>query len=149
VIKFITSGIFSTIVMIHLNKNKEDWHKKHPTLLSHSAFQIIILLENLLLVSLPFHANGEYYPPDDCFPASSKYNALYTVIVAWVVGALAQSIHYKFGSPLSRLNGPRVKTWSQPSETSCLATLCWKNEIEKIEMKQLLGSSSISRSVKH
>jgi hypothetical protein len=149
VIKFITSGISSTIVMIHLNQDKEDGNKKHPTLLSHSAFQIIILFENLLLVSLPFHANGEHYPPDDCFPASSKYKALGTVIVAWVVGVVAQSIHYKFGSPLSRLNGPSVKTWSQPSETSCLATLCWKNEIEKIEMKQLLGSSSFSRRVEH
>jgi hypothetical protein len=135
VIKFITSGISSTIVLIHLHRDKEDeWNKKHPTLLSHSAFQILILLEHLLLVRLPFYANGVYYPPDDCFPASSKHNALRIVIVAWVVGVVAQSIHYKFCSPLSMLYGPRVTYWLRPSETSCLATLCWKREIQRIQV---------------
>jgi hypothetical protein len=124
-------------VMIHLHRDKEDWHKKHPSFLSHSAFHVLILFENLLIVCFPFIDNGRYYPPEDCFPASSWYKAVYIVIVAWLVGVVAQCIHYKFSSPFSQLNGPRMSSWLPPSKISCLATLCWKREIQRIEVNGL------------
>jgi hypothetical protein len=137
VIKFITSGISSTIVMIHLRRDKDEWHKKHPLLLSHSAFQVLILAENLLLVCLPFISNGRFYPPDDCFPASSQYSSVCIVILAWFTGAVSQGLHYKFGSPLSQLNGPQTRSWFPPASISCPATLCWKREIQRIEVNGL------------
>jgi hypothetical protein len=131
VVKFIASGISSTIVMIHLRSDKEERHKQHPSLLSHSAFQVVIFLENLLLVCLPYIANGRHYLTHDCFPVSSKFNAVCIVIVAWSIGALAQCLHYKFSGPLSQLNGPHASSWFQ---ISCLATLCWKRKIQRIEV---------------
>jgi hypothetical protein len=137
IIKFIASGLSSTIVMIHLRRDNEEQHKRHPSLLSHSCFHILILFENLLLACFPYIANGRYYPSDDCFPPSSQYNVICIVILAWFIGVVAQSIHYKYCSPLSELNGPRASSWCPPAQISCLATLCWKREIHKIELNEL------------
>jgi hypothetical protein len=133
VIKFIASGISSTMVMIHLRSDKEERHKQHPSLLSHSAFQVVILFENLILVCLPYIANGRHYLSHDCFPDSSQYNVVCIVIVAWSIGALAQCLHYKFSGPLSQLNGPRASSWCQ---ISCLATLCWRKKIQRIAVNR-------------
>jgi hypothetical protein len=128
---FLFKGITSTIVMIHLPKEE---HKPHPSFLSHSCFQVLVLLENLLLVSFPFFANGRYYPPKDCFPASSRYYAVSIVILAWLFGTAFQVIHYKYCSPLAGLNGPRARSWCPPSQISFLATLCWKRDVQRIEV---------------
>jgi hypothetical protein len=128
---FLLKGIASTIVMIHLPKEE---HKPHPSFLSHSCFQVLVLLENLLLVSFPFFANGRYYPPKDCFPASSRYYAVSIVILAWLFGTAFQVIHYKYCSPLAGLNGPRARSWCPPSQISFLATLCWKRDVQRIEV---------------
>jgi hypothetical protein len=59
------------------------------------------------------------------------------VVGTWLVGAIAQALHYKFCSPLSELNGPRDTSWCCPPRTSCLATLCWKSKLQRIEVKNL------------
>jgi hypothetical protein len=123
--------------MIHLRRDKEERVKNHPSWLSHSAFQALILFENLFLVCLPFISNGGYYPPDDCFPPRSRYNSVCIVILAWFIGAVTQGLHYKFGSPLSQLNGPRASAWFPPAQIICLATLCWKKEVQRIEVNGL------------
>jgi hypothetical protein len=138
VIKFIASCISSTIVMIHLSRDKEEWHKRRPSFLSHSCYHLLILLENLLMVCFPYLAPVSYFPPADCFPAESKFNSVCIVVGMWLVGAVAQALHYKFCSPLSELNGPRATSYCCPSKTSCLATLCWKKELQRIEVKKLL-----------
>jgi hypothetical protein len=126
--KFITSGFSSTIVMIHMNRDK-----KHPLFLSQCAFQGLILVENLLLVFLPYIENGIFYPPDDCFPANRWVYAVWFVIVAWFFGVQFQGLHYKTSSPVSKLNGPEVfRCW--PPKMSFLATLCWKRKTQRIEL---------------
>jgi hypothetical protein len=138
VITFIISGISSTIVMLYLSRDKKvEQGKRHHTFLSHSAFQILILLENLFLVIFPFIADSSSYPPEDCFPANSKYNAIWIVILAWLAGAVFQVIHYKYCSPLSGLNGPQASSWFPPSQISFLATLCWKREVQRIEVNEM------------
>jgi hypothetical protein len=128
VLRFITSGLSSTIVMIYLGRGQtKDGHKHHPTFLSHSAFQVLILVENLSLVCLPYIAK-------DCFPAYSQGYAIWIVILAWYLGTLTQSIHYKYCSPFARVYGPQVSSWLLPVQISCLATLCWKREIHLIEV---------------
>jgi hypothetical protein len=134
VMKFITSCLSSIIVMIHLrSSDREERHKKHPTFLSHSAFQVLVLLENILLVCLPY---GALLPK--CVPAISWTKVVGFVTVAWLVGAVAQGFHYKFSNPLSPVNGPRATSWwPLPARLSCLATLCWKREIQRIEVTGL------------
>jgi hypothetical protein len=135
IITFIISGLSSTIVLIHLRRDKkEGQHARNPSFLSHSAFQILILVEHLILVILPFVAYGNSYPPEDCFPANSKCNAIWIVLVAWLLGSVFQVIHYKWCSPLSGLNGPHADTWLPPSQISFPATLCWKKETQMIEV---------------
>jgi hypothetical protein len=131
------NGLSSIIVMIQLIKEDEVDHKRHPSFLSHFCFQVLILLENLLLVCFPFIANGRYYPTEDCFPTHSQIIAICIVSCAWLVGAMFQVIHYKFCSPLSKRNGPQASpSWCCPNEISCLATLCCKKEIQRIELNE-------------
>jgi hypothetical protein len=130
VIQFIASGITCTIVMIRLSRDKADCDKKHPSFLSQFTYQGLILLQNLLLVCLPYITDGRYYPTDDCFPQSSQGNSVVIVIVAWIIGAVFQCIHYKYCCPKSPLNGPTVIS----DNISFLATFCCKKEIQTIEM---------------
>jgi hypothetical protein len=135
VMRCLFNGISSIIVMIQLIKEDEVEHKRHPSFLSHFCFQVLILLENLLLVCFPFIANGRYYPTEDCFPTHSQIIAIYIVACSWLVGVMFQVIHYKFCSPLSKKNGPQASpSWCCPNKISCLATLCWKKEIQRIEL---------------
>jgi hypothetical protein len=133
--KFIISGLSSTLVMVHLSRSKQKAEEQirmtHPSLLSHSAFQALILVEHVILVSLPFATNSTYYPPLDCFPNDSRTNAVGIVIIAWLVGALAQGVHYKYCTPMSDKFGPQAKSSAQ---INCLATLCWKSEVHEIEL---------------
>jgi hypothetical protein len=134
VIKFITSGLASTIVMIHLSRGKQKVEEQdrttHPSLLSHSAFQLVILLEHGVLVCLPFIAST-YYPPADCFPNDSRTRAVWIVIIAWLVGALAQIVHYKCCTPLSARYGPQA---ASPTQMNCLTPLCCMEEVYKMEL---------------
>jgi hypothetical protein len=114
-ISFIVSGMSSSIVMIHLRLNKT---KEHPSFLSHAAFQILILFENLLLVCL------------------SRDNSVWFVIVAWIIGDVAQTVHYKYCTPFSELNGPHACFWFPPSQFSFIAILCWKKEIQRIVVSE-------------
>jgi hypothetical protein len=114
-ISFIVSGMSSSIVMIHLRLNKT---KEHPSFLSHAAFQILILFENLLLVCL------------------SRDNSVWFVIVAWIIGDVAQTVYYKYCTPFSELNGPHACFWFPPSQFSFLAILCWKKEIQRIVVSE-------------
>jgi hypothetical protein len=136
-IRSLFNGISSIIVMIQLIKEGEVEQKRHPSFLSHSCFQVLVLLENLLLVCFPFIANGRYYPTEDCFPTYSQIIAICIVSCAWLIGAVFQGIHYKFCSPLSKRNGPQASpSWCRPTKISCLATLCWKSEIQRIELNE-------------
>jgi hypothetical protein len=134
ILTFLFNAISSTIVMLRLHRDNEGQHKRHPTFLSHASFQILILLENLLLVFFPYIANGRYYPTEDCLPANYQDIAICIVACAWLVGIIFQAIHYKCCSPLSKKNGPQVSSWYRPTKISCLATLCWKREIQRIEL---------------
>jgi hypothetical protein len=112
--------------------------KQKQKLSSQPYLQVLVLLENVFLVCMPYVAHGLYHPLDDCFPAQNWGLAIWSVMIAWLIGAVAQCIHYKFGSPLSLLNGPSVSSWFPPDQISFLARLCWKSEIhQRLELKDL------------
>jgi hypothetical protein len=104
VMRFIISGILSTIVMIHMQADK---NKKH-SFLSHLLFHLLIILENLILVCLPYILDENCFPPLDCFTPNSKLFAVSCVLVAWLVGVLMHYVQYKLCHPWGAINGPQV-----------------------------------------
>jgi hypothetical protein len=104
---FIASGFSSTIVMIHLRHVQPTSNKSHFTFLSHSSFFILILIENIVLVTFPYFA-PDLYPVDDCFTTNSRSTAVWIVVVLWFVGVICQIIYYKMAHDWSHLNGPKV-----------------------------------------
>jgi hypothetical protein len=104
VMRFLISGTLSTIVMIHMQGDK---NKKH-SFLSHALFHLLIILENLILVCLPYTLDEKYFPPPDCFTPSSKLTAVGCVLVAWLVGVCMYYVQYKLCHPFDAINGPQV-----------------------------------------
>jgi hypothetical protein len=104
VMRFLISGTLSTIVMIHMQGDK---NKKH-SFLSHALFHLLIILENLILVCLPYILDEIYFPPPDCFTPSSKLTAVGCVLVAWLVGVFMYYVQYKLCHPFDAINGPQV-----------------------------------------
>jgi hypothetical protein len=136
-VKFFTSCLSSTIVMIQLGRDKEEGHKKQPTFLSQSAFQVLILFENLFLVVLPYTYQEDFLF-NLCSFDSVNFIDVTVVIVAWFIGAVTQGLHYKYCSPSgAQLNGPHASSWCPPAQISCLATFCCKKEVQRIELNGL------------
>jgi hypothetical protein len=110
ILKFLFSGMSSTIVMIHMHGDKDEWHS---FFLSDSLFHVLILLENLILVCLPYLLDETYFPPADCFTGDSKLTAFGCVLVMWLVGVGLHILQYKYSyfHPWAKLNGPQV--WSK------------------------------------
>ena len=133
-IKFIASGISSTIVMIHLHEDRPTCRKSHLSFLSHTLFFLLIFIENvLILVCLPFMAS-HLYPPLDCFTAASRYNAVWVVLGLWVAGVLAQVVHYKWSHPWAKLNGPRA---AGAGELEFTHKLAWKPRVRRVSVKHI------------
>jgi hypothetical protein len=104
---FIFSGLSSTIVMIHFRQSHAVSHKFHVHFLSHTSFFILILIENLVLVTLPYMA-PHLYPEVDCFTADSRSRTAWIVVVLWFVGVISQILHYKMAHDFGPLNVPQV-----------------------------------------
>jgi hypothetical protein len=107
-IRFIVSGISSTIVMIHLHSSMSPKSVWHSFFLSHCLFHLLILLENLILVCFPYILDGVYFPTPDCFTHESKLIALGFVTGMWLLGVMMHILQYKFFHPWGAINGPQV-----------------------------------------
>jgi hypothetical protein len=113
--KFIFSGLCSTIVLVHLQKDQSASMKRYSTFLAHTLFFILSLTENLVLVTLPYMA-PHLYPEVDCFTTDNQSTAVWSVLILWFVGVIAQIIHYKAAHSWSGLNGPELNhefPWSK------------------------------------
>ena len=95
----------STIVLIDLKEEK-----RNSSFLSHTLFFLFILVENILMVCLPFMVPASY-PPLDCFPLQSRINIVGGVFVLWLAGVAGHIIHYKWAHPMAKLNGPEM-SWA-------------------------------------
>jgi hypothetical protein len=107
-IRFIVSGISSTIVMIHLHSSMSPKSAWHSFFLSHCLFHLLILLENLILVCFPYILDEVYFPTPDCFTHESKLIALGFVTGMWLLGVMMHILQYKFFHPWGAINGPQV-----------------------------------------
>jgi hypothetical protein len=94
-------------VLVHLQKDQSASMKRYSTFLPHTFFFILSLTENLILVTLPYMA-PHLYPEIDCFTSDSRSTAVWSVLILWFVGVIAQIIHYKAAHSWSGLNGPEV-----------------------------------------
>jgi len=105
--RFIFSGLSSTIILIHLRQNQPASPTSHFTFLPHTLFFVLSLIQNFVLVTLPYLA-PDLYPEVDCFTTDSRSKAVWIVVVLWFVGVITQVIHYKMAHDWSPLNGPQV-----------------------------------------
>jgi hypothetical protein len=135
---FIASGLSSTIVMIHLYKD-QPIKKSHFTFLTHTSFFILSLVQNLVLVTLPY-LTPHLYPKVDCFSNDSRSIAVGVVVGLWFVGVIAQILHYIWAHEWRRLNGQQQVTGFKPEKnqkrrewTDPQAFWCKKNLSEKAE----------------
>jgi hypothetical protein len=58
---------------------------RRSRLFSHALFFLLMLVENLVLVLLPYLL-PHYYPPLDCYTAGSRLHAVIVVAILWFVG---------------------------------------------------------------
>jgi hypothetical protein len=134
--KFLLSGLSSTIVMIYKRKSEpvsgpSCFTFLSHTFLSHTAFFILILIQNLVLVTLPYMA-PDLYPQDDCFTTDSRSKAVRIVVILWFVGVITQVIHYKMAHDWSPLNGPQVSK----SELELDFTVPWSRRNRRFKASQ-------------
>ena len=130
-LKFIFSGLCSTIVLVHLQKDQSASMKRYSTFLPHTLFFILSLIENLVLVTLPYMA-PHLYPEVDCFTTDSRSTALWIVVALWFVGMIAQIIHYKIAHDLGPLNGPQVSE----SKLELYFTVPWSRKNRRFRASQ-------------
>jgi hypothetical protein len=147
-LKFFASGISSMIVMIHLHDDRQQTprSKPHFSFISHTLFFILSLIENLILVCLPYMV-PELYPPLDCFTASSRANAVWIVAGLWLVGVAAQVLHYKWAHPWAKLNGPQL--WEGAGGggddgggddgvlVAFTGRFCWKKDLQRVRLQSV------------
>jgi hypothetical protein len=88
-LRFMISGTLSTIVMIHLHGDREEWHSFS---LCHALFHLLVLIEKLTLVNLPYLLDAKYLPPLDCVTADSQFTAVCMVLTMWTVGVVTIEI---------------------------------------------------------
>lgn len=132
-VKFVMSGISSTFVMIHLHEDRPATRKSHFSLVPHTLFFLLILLENLVLVLLP-HLAPHLYPSLDCFTTDSRYTAIWVVLGLWVAGVGFHVVHYKWSHPWAKLNGLHsLGIWA------CVFTarVCWKPRVQRVSVKYI------------
>jgi hypothetical protein len=106
--RFIISGLSSTIVMIHLRSSTPSKHEWHSFFVSHALFHLLVLLENLAIVTLPFLLDEIYYPPPDCFTSESKLIGLGCVVGMGLLGVLMHVLQYKACHSWGKINGPQA-----------------------------------------
>ena len=132
-LKFFASGISSTIVMIHLHGEKPNCRKSHFSFVSHSLFFVLVLVENVILVCLPYLV-PDHYPQLDCFTADSRANAVWIVLVLWLAGVFFHALHYKWAHPWAKLNGPQV--WDA-GVWAFTTKFCWKRDVQRVSVKSV------------
>jgi len=133
-IKFLVSIASSWMVLIYLPEDRDKGASRQPrlSLLASSAFFVLVLVENLTMVCLPF-LWPYLYPPPKCFPEGDRTAAIVYVIILWVAGAVLHGLYYKFCHPWADLIQPQ---WSlQPSLACSFKTkLIWKDEVQLVKL---------------
>ena len=107
-LKSVASICSSTIVLINLQDEK-----RNSSFISHSFFFLLVLLENTLLVCLPYMVPDRY---PVWLPMEGHAITVGWVIALWLVGVIAHVLHYKCAHPLALLNGPEMSWKKQASE---------------------------------
>jgi hypothetical protein len=136
-LKFVASGVSSTIVMIHLHGDRQHTRNKpHYSFISHTLFFILVFVENIILVCLPYML-PDLYPPLDCFTAESRGNAVWIVGGLWVAGVAAHVLHYKWAHPWAKLNGPQ-QLWEEGGGVMAVTVkCCWKRNVQRVRLKSV------------
>ena len=128
VLRFVVSGMSSLIVMMHLRVARQDNTKLPYSFLSHTLFLLLVLVENVVLVNLPFLV-PDMYPQPACFSPESRTNAVLFVIGMWILAVLAQAWYYKISHFWGEVNGPHAS-----NSASCR----FKTKLGWMEKEQLV-----------
>merc|ERR1739844_456540 len=82
-------------------------------------YQLLILLEHIFIVILPFIPKNVEFNQEDITIA-------YTILLLWVFSVLFLCLHYTWSHSWASLNGPNWTT------KSCVTIVCCKRDVQKI-----------------